>query len=276
LSKRVSTGIDDVEEYSNGTMLTNSDDIELVYDSNTTGNQTVGLRFRSLTIPKGAVITKAYLQFTVDEVTTAAASLTIKGNDVDNAAAFTTSKRNVSNRTKTTASASWVPSTWPTIGASGTAQQTPELKTIVQKIVSRTGWVSGNNMVFIITGTGKRTAESYEGLASGAALLYVEYTLPTLKTATIPSSLVVSEPKGQGKLACYPVPFTDVLNITFEPAENELLNNFAIYSISGNLLKKIQTGNTEVSLGFNELSPGIYLLEAQTNCNRYIKTIVKK
>jgi hypothetical protein len=276
LSARISTGTDDVEQYANGTMLLNSDDIELVYDSNTTGNQTVGLRFRSITIPQGAVITKAYIQFTADEVTTAAASHTIKGQDVDNAAVFTTSKKNVSNRIKTTASVSWVPSTWPTVGASGTAQQTPELKTIVQEIVSRTGWVSGSSMVFIITGTGKRTAESYEGLASGAALLYVEYTLPSVKAATIPSSLIFSEREGQGKLSCYPVPFSNVLNIIFEPADNEVLHNFAIYSISGNLMKKIQTGNTELSLGFGELSPGIYLLEAQTNCNRYIKTIVKK
>jgi hypothetical protein len=276
LSTRISTGIDDVEEYNNGTILTNSDDIELVYDSNSTGNQTVGLRFRGITIPKGAVITKSYLKFTTDEVTTAAASLTIKGHDVDNATVFATSKKNVSSRTKTTAYVSWVPSAWPAVGASGAAQQTPELKTIVQEIVSRTGWASGNSMVFIITGTGKRTAESYEGLASGAALFYVEYALPTTKTATIPSSLIVSKGEVQGKLTCYPVPFTDVLNIMFEPADNEVLHYVDIYSISGNLMKKIQTDDNNLSVALKELSPGVYLIEAQTDFNRYIKTIVKK
>jgi len=41
--------------------------------------------------------------------------------------------------------------------------------------VNRSGWVSGNSLVLIITGTGTRTAESYNGDAAGAPLLHVEY-----------------------------------------------------------------------------------------------------
>ena len=41
--------------------------------------------------------------------------------------------------------------------------------------MSRTGWTSGNAMAFIITGTGTRTAEAFEGGASTAPMLHIEY-----------------------------------------------------------------------------------------------------
>jgi hypothetical protein len=47
---------------------------------------------------------------------------------------------------------------------------------VIQEIVSRPGWVSGNALALIVTGSGKRTAESFNGDAAGAALLHVEYT----------------------------------------------------------------------------------------------------
>jgi hypothetical protein len=46
---------------------------------------------------------------------------------------------------------------------------------VIQEIVNRSGWASGNSLVLIVTGTGKRTAESYNGDQAGAALLHVEY-----------------------------------------------------------------------------------------------------
>jgi hypothetical protein len=56
-------------------------------------------------------------------------------------------------------------------------QRTPNLSPVIQEIVGRPGWAPGNALVLIITGTGKRVAESYEGDPGGAALLHVEYSL---------------------------------------------------------------------------------------------------
>jgi len=61
------------------------------------------------------------------------------------------------------------------VGEAGVAQQTPEISAIIQDIVDRPGWASGNSLVIIITGTGLRTAEAFEGAAAGAPLLHVEY-----------------------------------------------------------------------------------------------------
>jgi hypothetical protein len=60
-------------------------------------------------------------------------------------------------------------------GEAGAGQRTPDISSIIQEIVTRLGWSSGNSLVVIITGTGERTAESYDGDSAGAPLLYVEY-----------------------------------------------------------------------------------------------------
>jgi hypothetical protein len=62
------------------------------------------------------------------------------------------------------------------VGVRGSAQQTPDLKTILQQIVNRGDWASGNAVVIIVEGSGKRVAASYEGSAAGAPTLHVEYT----------------------------------------------------------------------------------------------------
>ena len=56
--------------------------------------------------------------------------------------------------------------------------QTPNMSNVVQEIVNRGGWSSGNAMVFIISGSGHRTAESYDGSTSKAPLLHIEYAAP--------------------------------------------------------------------------------------------------
>jgi len=54
--------------------------------------------------------------------------------------------------------------------------QSPDLKPVVQEVVNRAGWSSGNDMVFVVNGTGTRTAESYEGSAAAAPSLRVSYS----------------------------------------------------------------------------------------------------
>jgi hypothetical protein len=276
-SKQITAGIDDVEQYASGTMMTNSQDIQLVYDTKTTGNQIAGLRFNGITIPAGATITNAFIQFTSGAVNTATASLTIKGQKIANAPLFTKTKNNVSGRTKTTAGASWIPASWLSNGAVGTAQKTPELKGIVQEIVNISGWKSGNSMVFILTGTGTRTAKAYERSSTDAAKLYIEYT--TLKSATIPDIAkigAVSEPVHERKLTCFPVPFTNILNIGFTSAEDEKIREIAIYNSSGKLVKTLVSSENSIMLPLPGIQPGLYFLRVITNQGSYLKKVVKR
>jgi hypothetical protein len=137
--------------------------------------QTDGLRF-AMTIPQGAVIVNAWVQFMVDSADSSACSLTFQGQAADNPATFKTGANDISSRPRTAASVNWAPAPWTVIGQVGPAQQTPNLASIIQEIVSRPGWVSGNSLALIITGTGHRAAEPLTGnQPAGAALLHVEY-----------------------------------------------------------------------------------------------------
>ena len=197
ICNRISSSIDDVEENgNNGSVYTNSSDIELISDGGR-GNQIIGLRYPSLSIPQGAIIASAYLQFTTDETNTGTCNLLIHGEDIDNSSAFTSTINNVSNRNTTTASASWNPPNWNTVGQSDSDQQSSDLTTIIQEIVDRTGYNSSSAISLIITGSGERTAESFDGSASQAAQLCITYTSPKISVcAQISSSIDDVEENG--------------------------------------------------------------------------------
>ena len=178
LEVRVSAGNDDAEEAEGGSMYRNSSDLELVYDTWSNQNsQEVGMRFLNVTIAQGKEIKNAYIRFTADETSSSSVTVTIHGEDIDDAAQFGSSSNNISSRTKTSASVDWTPDAWSSTGAT---HDSPDLTTIAQEIINRSSWSSGNDMVFIVTGTGtgKRTAESYDGSSSKAPLLHIEYCTP--------------------------------------------------------------------------------------------------
>ncbi|WP_075343946.1 purple acid phosphatase family protein [Tenacibaculum agarivorans] len=183
LEVAIANGSDDVEERENGTIYANSSDLEMVYDSyQDNGYQKVGLRFRGLNLPKNATITSAYLQFTADESNSSSAELEVSLHDSSNSPAFSNSN-NVSDRATFSSKVTWRPSAWSS-NQNGSGQRTPNLKNMVQSLVNKSTWTSGNSVSFLIKGKGasltstsaKRVADSYEGGASKAARLIVTYS----------------------------------------------------------------------------------------------------
>lgn len=171
---RVATSTDDAEEQvSSGSVNLTSSDLELISDGSNA--QLVGMRFTNVTVPNGATITNAYVQFQVDETNSGTTNVNIQGQAIDDAPTFTTSTSNISTRSRTTATVLWAPVPWTTVGEQGLDQRTPNIAGVIKEIVDRPGWVSGNDIVIVITGSGERTAESYNGVSSAAALLHIEY-----------------------------------------------------------------------------------------------------
>jgi DNA-binding beta-propeller fold protein YncE len=166
----VETGSDDAEERSDGGVNLTSSDLEMVFDRT---DQTVGIRFNNIMIPSDAVVLSANVQFTVDETSNVDTTLLIQGEASNNAATFVNSSFNISSRPRTGNSVNWTPPPWPSVGADGPDQSTPNLAAVLQEIISRTNWTPGNSVVFIITGSGERVAESFNGTA--APRLHVEY-----------------------------------------------------------------------------------------------------
>ncbi|HSV41706.1 MAG TPA: hypothetical protein VLI04_23270 [Nocardioidaceae bacterium] len=151
-------------------------DIELGNNGATTPvTMLTGLRFAGVGVPQGSVILGARIQFQVDEVGTNAATFAIRGEASANAASYAAVAGNISARPTTAASVGWSPPAWTSLGGRGPDQQTSDVKTIVQEIVSQRGWIAGNAMAFMIDGTGRRTAEAFESGAALAATLVLEY-----------------------------------------------------------------------------------------------------
>lgn len=176
LELEISTSADDAEEAVATTVVTLNDaDLQLGEDGGLA--QIVGLRFPNVTIPTGAVVVNSYIQFEAAAGSLGNSSLVIFGEDADNATAFTATNGNLSGRTTTTATVAWTPLDWEASGAAGPAERTPSVSLILQEIIGRGGWASGNAVVLLISGTGQRDAEAFDG-GGTAATLVIAYITP--------------------------------------------------------------------------------------------------
>ena len=181
-SSQPAASSDDAEEYVSGAMSLTSSDLELVMDDFDRGDQQVGIRFPNLAIPQGATITSASIDFTVDEAHSDATDLVLRAQLSGNAPTFTTSSGNISGRALTSASTAWSPGPWSSIGA---VQTSPDLAAVIQEVVNQGAWNSGNALAIIITGTGRRTAVSYDNAPIDSPLLNVTYTIGSVGSRTV-------------------------------------------------------------------------------------------
>jgi len=132
-----------------------------------------GGRFLNVPIAQGKTINHAYLIFPDSAYSNTIVNSKIKGEDVDDAATFS-NLTDYDARDRTTANVSWnaIPS-W----ASGGERWSPDIKTVIQEIVDRGGWVSGNAMViFWEDHDGASNQKSYN-IREGSLppVLYIEY-----------------------------------------------------------------------------------------------------
>jgi len=174
LSIRVSAGRDDADEAPTGAIRRGTNNLRLVQRKGNPG--TVGIRLRNVTIPQGAQIISAHLQFTARRSNRGDAALTIQAQAIGNAPFIKkTDDFNISTRSRTMVAVNWAPSPWIE-GESADAQQTPDISSVLQEVVDRGDWSSGNKMLIIVTGTGIRRAYSYNSDPALAAELVVEYS----------------------------------------------------------------------------------------------------
>lgn len=188
LSVRVSSADDDMEEFllgstKVGTLDVGSSDLELGSEgANNVDPQLVGVRFQNISIPQGAVITHAYIQFAVDATAKNSdpSNLIIHAENVDSALTYNPAENfNITKRAKSADSVLFSMGLWPLVGEAGANQRTGDIAKLVQAIVNRNGWKSGNALAFMIKGVGTRESESFDGDAPKAPLLVVKYIIPT-------------------------------------------------------------------------------------------------
>jgi hypothetical protein len=168
LHLQVSASSDDARESGAGAVS-----ITVTIMTMNSGNAWMGWRFLNVTIPQAAVINSATLQLFVDSTSTDDPDGDIYGNDVDSAATFTTASNDISGRALTTAK-----TTWTATGVGGGAFiSAPSVTSVVQEIIDRGSWASGNNLALLydaLTGSGF-SVRAYDNLASEAAKLDIDY-----------------------------------------------------------------------------------------------------
>lgn len=261
----VATGADDADEVVEDNLLVNTgdmkldnDELEMIYDDNLLRlcHVKVGIRFANITVPQGATIYNAYIQFTCKQTGSDVVNLTFHGQNSNNPAPFTDGSGNISARPLTTASVNWVPLGWYTADEAGTDQRTPSLIPVVQEIVNRSGWVSGNSMVFVVSGSGNsRAAYAYDGDPSKSAVLYIQY-----------SPVGITENEQSINAVIQPNPASDLFTLSI----NEKYSNNAEFKLFNQLGSEVNnysyTSDKDGKFLFNipELPSGIYILSIRT------------
>lgn len=148
--------------------------------SSTPGYGNGFLRFHSITIPPGSTINSAvitgYAQQTISATTV---NSRISAIAADNAAAPTT-YAGAEGATRTTAYVDW-----NNIGSfsNESPYDTPDIATVVQEIIDRGGWASGNAIVFYTEDNGSTASSgrhrAFRGVSTGyPAELHIDYTAP--------------------------------------------------------------------------------------------------
>ena len=143
-------------------------------DAGTTSRYWGGLRFNAVTIPQGTTILTATLEFYVTSSTYDDPKFDIYGQAADNPGTFQATAHDIDGRSRTTAYTTW------SADGIGTGWITgPDIAAVVQEIVNRGGWASGNSLVLILKPYDAATEEfrwrSYDSGDGAAVKLHVKY-----------------------------------------------------------------------------------------------------
>ena len=164
---------DDAYESGNDTGFNATENVR--HDSNAaaSGRTLAGHRFTSVAVPKDAQIITATLQLRPVSASFDDANFDIHAEDVDDAVDFA-ANADVTNRVLTTASVAWVAD-----GLGTNFVSSPELKTVIQEIVDRASWASGNDLMIICKGKTDVTkiliSHAHDADAPNAAKLDITY-----------------------------------------------------------------------------------------------------
>lgn len=182
MNSQVATGLDDAYVKLESGGYANENAVTIAVDSYATVSRHAGIRFLNITIPQGSTITAATLQVYVYHTDYDDVWGTVYGEDIDDAPNFANANPYIKrDRANTSASVQWH------VDALGVGWKSPpDLASIIQEIVNRAGWASGNNLVLMIladTYPGSPKSfyfRSYDAEPAYAAKLSITYTLPVV------------------------------------------------------------------------------------------------
>jgi hypothetical protein len=251
-----------------------------------------GLRFQQVTIPQGAIIDSAWIVVTAHEGKGSedVANITITGEAADSALTFD-EENPITARPATEASVDWiVDEEWIIYFP----YRSPDIKDIIQEIVDRTGWKSGNALSIVLAGENQgpsnvenaREFESFENIEDPEDLdnegipgdglnhpdrvpkLVIYYSGEGNPTALHEAGLVKS-------MRIFPSPAAVGSEITVTlPASS--LSSICLLDITGKPIRSIKGTSQDVYMDLNGVSQGLYLVKASQGSDTWIQKIIIK
>lgn len=165
----VSSGLDDGDATLAGT---GTNTARTTLTLNTGAVRILAFRFNNVTIPQGSTITAADFQgYVVSGSSRNDPHVTVHAEDIDDSPALGTANGNITDRTLTTASV-----TWDETDLSAGYNSAPDMTAVIQEVVNRAGWASGNSITIILTWVADEIRlRSYDGNSAQGAKLDVTY-----------------------------------------------------------------------------------------------------
>ena len=277
------TSSDDAEQENDEMDALYDDDLDAGWEGEPDDQNilTTGLRFRGINIPQGTVIDSAYILVHSHEgkSTEDVARITIAGEASDDAATFDLTSL-ITDRPGTTASVLWeVNEEWEI----WQPYRTPDLTGIVQEIVNRSGWQSGNAMAFMFKGEDQgpstvenaREWESFENIADPedggdgknhperVPRLYVYFKGPAY----------IGENSSLKQLHIYPNPaVSGEITMAFETDDPAKVQ---VFDLTGKVLNSFKTSRTDrARINIDHYPNGIYFIKAVQDNNIYTQKLI--
>jgi hypothetical protein len=170
LNLQVSASLDDSREETDGTVAPTSTSVR-INGSDKWG----GFRFTNVTVSPGSTINTATFQYYIESTAEDDVNHIVYCEDADSSAQFTTSSYDITNRARTTASVYEVQ-----LAAGAGWRSAPDIADLVQEVIDRVGWASGNALSVLVKGNYNASPylyiESYDGASAQAAKLDIDYT----------------------------------------------------------------------------------------------------
>jgi hypothetical protein len=260
---------DDAEQLNDAIDKLFDDDLDMGWEGDEFNIVTTGLVFRNVNVPQGATIDSAFLEIYAHENEGDTAIITIFGEAADSALTYNSTDL-ITARPSTQDSVRWV------VGEDWTIWQpyrTPDLKSIIQEIVNRSGWKAGNALNLIFTGEDQgasnednaRDFEAFENIEDpddgGDGLNHPE-RVPKLFIYYRTGSASIRGELEQAAFSVYPQPArAGAFTLAFERALGGKLD-IRLLNLQGQELQQwSRSAAPRMELKAEGIQPGLYLLQ---------------
>lgn len=274
-----SVSFDDGEYENDSIDKLDDDDLDMGWEGDDLNIMTSFTRFQNVTIPQGETIVSAILTVYAHEDEEDEAIITVYGEAVDNSEAFAEDEA-LADRTFTTAFVDWTCSDSWTMWES---YSSPDLKSIIQEIVDRPGWASGNALTLFMQGEDQgaslldnaRDFESFENIEDpddGGDGLHHPERIPTLVITYGEVSSINAQDTDQAA-NIYPNPVANGAITIDLPAS---VSSVRIFDVTGKLVFEESSVLHSITINTTDLTTGLYQVEvAKENILHYETLIVK-